>query len=127
MIYSSYFATKGDQHIKEILFIFSTPGEGVVTGALTTPDGDRVPVQVKNNKDGTYDVLSTPKEPGPHNLDIKYEDVPIPGSPFKYDAVEGGPDRVKCFGPGELRLQKVVKDLQKISLVPRANVHTWSA
>ena len=87
--------------LSDFIFFTSTPGEGIVTGALTTPDGDRVPVQVKNNKDGTYDVLSTPKKPGPHKLDVKYDDIPIPGSPFKYDAVEGGPDRVKCFGPGK--------------------------
>ncbi|XP_032219787.2 filamin-A isoform X1 [Nematostella vectensis] len=76
------------------------PGQGLVNGSLLTPSGKKEPVKVRNNKDGTYDVACVPKTPGPHELTVKYDDQPIPGSPFKFNAVEGGPGAVKAFGKG---------------------------
>ena len=58
-------------------------------------------MRVKDNKDGTYDVACVPKEPGPHELALDYDGVPLAGSPFKFDAVEGGADKVKAYGKGK--------------------------
>ena len=81
----------------------SAPGdlEGLLNGSLLTPSGEKEPVQVKDNKDGTYDISCVPKEPGPHELAVDYDGVPLVGSPFKFDAVEGGADKVKAYGKGK--------------------------
>lgn len=81
----------------------SAPGEipeGLLNGSLLTPSGEKEPVRIKDNKDGTYDVACVPKEPGPHELALDYNGAPLNGSPFKFDAVEGGADKVKAYGKG---------------------------
>ncbi|XP_025106447.1 filamin-A-like isoform X3 [Pomacea canaliculata] len=79
----------------------TTTGQGQVKAILTTPSGRRMETIVKNKKDGTYPVLYTPMEQGPQTLDVTYEDIPIPGSPFKVNAVPGNdPSRVRAYGPG---------------------------
>ncbi|XP_076469743.1 LOW QUALITY PROTEIN: filamin-A-like [Babylonia areolata] len=76
-------------------------GEGQVQAILTTPTGRKVATKVSNNKDGTYPVLYTPMEQGPQALDVTYDGNPIPGSPFKVNAVPGNdPNRVRAYGPG---------------------------
>ena len=79
----------------------SAPGEGLLNGSVLTPSGEKEPVKVKDNNDGTYDVCCVPKEPGPHELSVDYDGVPLVGSPFKFDAVEGGADKVKAYGKGK--------------------------
>lgn len=38
---------------------------------------------------------------GPHEIDVTYEGLPIPGSPYEVNAVPGNdPTRVKAYGPG---------------------------
>ena len=84
----------------------SAPGEipdGLLNGSLTTPSGEMEPIRVKDNKDGTYDVACVPKEPGFHELALDYDGVPLAGSPFKFNAVEGGADKVKAYGKGEAK------------------------
>ena len=81
----------------------SAPGDipdGLLNGVLSTPSGAKEPVRVKDNKDGTYDVACVPKEPGLHELALDYNGVPLNGSPFKFEAVEGGADKVKAYGKG---------------------------
>lgn len=84
----------------------SAPGEipdGLLNGVLSTPSGAKEPVRIKDNKDGTYDVACVPKEPGPHELALDYNGVPLSGSPYKFVAVEGGADKVKAYGKGLTR------------------------
>ena len=39
--------------------------------------------------------------PGPHKIDVLYDGVPVPGSPFPVNARRGcDPKKVKAFGPG---------------------------
>ncbi|KAL8615195.1 hypothetical protein ACOMHN_029211 [Nucella lapillus] len=76
-------------------------GDGQVQAVLTTPTGRKVQTQVSNKKDGTYPVLYTPIEKGPQVLDVTYNNAPIPGSPFKVNAVPGNdPNKVRAYGPG---------------------------
>lgn len=51
--------------------------------------------------DGTYKVSYTPFEEGKHTIDIFYDNVPVPGSPFIVN-VKRGCDAKKChaYGPG---------------------------
>lgn len=38
---------------------------------------------------------------GPHKIDVTYENVPVPGSPFNVNVVPGNdPNRCRAFGPG---------------------------
>lgn len=54
-----------------------------------------------NNGDGTYKALYQPTEEGPHQFVVNYEGAPVPGSPFKMNAVKGcDPKKVKAYGPG---------------------------
>ncbi|XP_052286873.1 filamin-A-like isoform X5 [Dreissena polymorpha] len=76
-------------------------GEGKVRAIVTSPSGQRTESLVKNNKDGTYDVLYTPYEQGPNTIDVTYENCPIPQSPIKVSATPGcDASRVKAYGDG---------------------------
>lgn len=56
---------------------------------------------VQNNGDGTYTVQYVPNEVGPYTLDVTYENIPVPGSTFRTQAIPGcDPRRVKVYGPG---------------------------
>ena len=44
----------------------------------------------------------TPKEVGKYVLEVGYDGIPIPGSPFEFEVTEGGPDKVKVYGRGRL-------------------------
>ncbi|GCB84676.1 hypothetical protein scyTo_0025307, partial [Scyliorhinus torazame] len=53
-----------------------------------------------DNKDGTMTVKFAPSEKGLHEMDIKYDDLHIPGSPLQFyvDFVNSG--HVNAYGPG---------------------------
>ena len=74
---------------------------GKLEGLVTTPSGKQDKVNVSENGDGTYDIEYTPKELGVYNLDVTFESVPVPGSPFKFKVVQPGPRKVKVHGPGK--------------------------
>ncbi|VDP69478.1 unnamed protein product [Echinostoma caproni] len=76
-------------------------GQGTVSGILCAPDNERLTCQVQNNHDGTYTCSYTPLEEGMHQVELSYEGVPLPGSPFDVLVVPGcDPNRVKAYGPG---------------------------
>nr|XP_026692754.1 filamin-B isoform X41 [Ciona intestinalis] len=72
-----------------------------VTAKAVGPSGTAVPVDLKDNRDGTYDAKYSPYEKGPHQVIVDYDDVPVPGSPFNVGVDEGcDPTKVKAYGPG---------------------------
>ncbi|CAF0892142.1 unnamed protein product, partial [Didymodactylos carnosus] len=76
-------------------------GTGKVECLLTSPSGRVVRCPVKNIGDGTYQVQYAPYEAGMHQLDVTYENIPVPGSPFRISAIPGcDPTRVRAYGPG---------------------------
>lgn len=76
-------------------------GEGTVKALITAPSGTLTEALVKNQKNGLYQCLYTPFEQGPHKIDITYEGLKIPNSPFTVGVVPGcDPSRVKVYGPG---------------------------
>lgn len=76
-------------------------GIGKVACELTGPSGKRHLCPVLNNGDGTYTVQYVPNEVGPYSLDVTYENIPVPGSTFRTQAIPGcDPRRVKAYGPG---------------------------
>ena len=50
----------------------------------------------------------TPKEVGKYVLEVGYDGIPIPGSPFEFEVTEGGPDKVKVYGKGKLIAGSIV-------------------
>jgi filamin len=52
------------------------------------PDGP-IPAKVVDNKDGTYGVTYKPQGPGPHDIAVTLDDVPIKGSTFHVDIKPG--------------------------------------
>ncbi|XP_022262239.1 filamin-B isoform X2 [Canis lupus baileyi] len=68
---------------------------------IANPSGASTECFVTDNADGTYQVEYTPFEKGLHVVEVTYDDVPIPNSPFKVAVTEGcQPSRVQAQGPG---------------------------
>ncbi|XP_075794972.1 filamin-B isoform X6 [Pelodiscus sinensis] len=72
-----------------------------IQAQITNPSGASTDCLIKDNADGTYAVEFTPFEKGPHTIEVTYDGVPVPNSPFKVDVTEGcHPSRVKAQGAG---------------------------
>eukprot|EP00727_Mastigamoeba_balamuthi_P013944 m51a1_g9172 hypothetical protein (558) ;mRNA; f:33001-35143 len=69
---------------------------------ITDPDGEEVPANVVDNKDGTYKVDYTPTKPGPHDVKVALDGENVEGSPAKVDVAPPTPDPLQCTaeGPG---------------------------
>ncbi|XP_043934724.1 filamin-B isoform X2 [Protopterus annectens] len=76
-------------------------GGNHIKAHIINPSGASTDCLIKDNKDGTYVVEYTPFEKGVHAVDILYDDVQVPRSPFKVEVSEGcDPSRVQAHGPG---------------------------
>ncbi|XP_044531588.1 filamin-B-like [Gracilinanus agilis] len=68
---------------------------------IANPSGAFTDYLIKDNADGTYDVEYTPFEKGLHTVEVTYDDIPVPNSPFQVAVTEGcHPSRVQAQGPG---------------------------
>nr|XP_039265539.1 filamin-C-like isoform X3 [Styela clava] len=75
-------------------------GKGILDVAMVGPDKRPVPVRVRNSPDESKCTF-TPKEEGPHRLDVTYDGEPVPGSPFVVEALKpADAGKVKAYGPG---------------------------
>ncbi|GFV00221.1 filamin-A [Trichonephila clavipes] len=75
--------------------------DGKVQCTITNPSGTKTDSFVQSQNDGTYKICYTPFEEGNHTIDITYDGLPVPGSPFKVNVMRGcDPRKVKAFGPG---------------------------
>nr|CAD7404494.1 unnamed protein product [Timema cristinae] len=88
--------------------------DGKVTCTITNPSGTKTENLITPQADGTYRISYTPFEEGRHTIDILYDGLPIPGSPFVVNVRRGcDPKKCRAFGPG----------LQK-GIVEKANTFT---
>lgn len=78
----------------------------------TDPQGRNVPVDVKDNGDGTLSAQYLPQAEGPHVVEVKLGDQHIGGvgsakSPFRVNikAAQADPQKTQIFGPGVERGQ----------------------
>ncbi|XP_030274937.1 filamin-B-like isoform X1 [Sparus aurata] len=72
-----------------------------VKAEVRNPSGALTDCLVKDNADGTYNVEYTPFENGVHNVQVLYDNTPVPKSPFRVSVAEGcDPSRVVATGPG---------------------------
>uniref|UniRef100_W5NEM8 Filamin A n=1 Tax=Lepisosteus oculatus TaxID=7918 RepID=W5NEM8_LEPOC len=68
---------------------------------INNPSGNRTDALIRDLGDGTYQVEYTPYEEGVHNVEVCYDDAPVPNSPFRVPVTEGcDPARVRVHGPG---------------------------
>ncbi|XP_014344981.1 filamin-B [Latimeria chalumnae] len=68
---------------------------------ITNPSGESTDSLIKDNNNGTYSVEYTPFENGTHLVEVTYDDMPVPKSPFRVDVTEGcDPSRVHANGSG---------------------------
>ena len=82
-------------------FSVKTKGAGpgqLKVKALNTKTDNELPVEMKEGRDGTYSATYSPNEPGPYEIDITYDDVHIPDSPFRVPVADAS--RVTVTGPG---------------------------
>ncbi|EDW59138.2 filamin-A isoform X2 [Drosophila virilis] len=62
--------------------------------------GNKLPVQIKNNPDGTKKVTYTPNSGVPHTVEVNYGGVSTPNSPHRiYVGVPVDASKVQAFGP----------------------------
>ncbi|XP_028307385.1 filamin-C [Gouania willdenowi] len=68
---------------------------------ISNPSGASTDTYIRDLEDGTYRVGYTPYEEGLHLIEVLFDDILVPKSPFKVAVIEGcDPTRVRAFGPG---------------------------
>uniref|UniRef100_A0A4W5R179 Filamin C n=1 Tax=Hucho hucho TaxID=62062 RepID=A0A4W5R179_9TELE len=72
-----------------------------VKARIINPSGANTDAYITDKGDGTYRVEYTAFEDGMHLIEVLYDDVTVPKSPFRVSVVEGcDPTRVRAYGPG---------------------------
>ncbi|KAJ8002627.1 hypothetical protein DPEC_G00160850 [Dallia pectoralis] len=72
-----------------------------VKACIINPSGTNTETYITDKGDGTYRVEYTAFEDGMHLIEVLYDDVTVPKSPFRVSVVEGcDPTRVRAYGPG---------------------------
>ncbi|KAJ3612558.1 hypothetical protein NHX12_020829 [Muraenolepis orangiensis] len=78
-----------------------TAGGRRVKALITNPSGATTDTYVTDKGDDTYRVEYTAYEDGVHMIEVLYEEVGVPQSPFRVMVMEGcDPSRVRAYGPG---------------------------
>lgn len=68
---------------------------------ITDPKGKNVPSKIIAQNNEVFKILYTPFEAGRYTIELCYDNMPVPGSPFTIVAKSGcDPTRVKAYGPG---------------------------
>ncbi|XP_047233810.1 filamin-A isoform X1 [Girardinichthys multiradiatus] len=77
-------------------------GQGKVAAKVTGPSGKPVACKVEPGlSPETSQVKFIPREAGPYQVELTYDGVPIPGSPYTPTAYPStDPSKVRCSGPG---------------------------
>eukprot|EP00118_Oscarella_pearsei_P028822 m.3022 g.3022 ORF g.3022 m.3022 type:complete len:1777 (+) comp9010_c0_seq1:150-5480(+) len=73
-------------------------GPGELTAMSVTSAGDQTPLDVLDNRDGTYVVQFYPEQAGAHAIDLRYSGHEIPQSPLTLGIAD--PSAVKLSGAG---------------------------
>uniref|UniRef100_A0A182QT66 Calponin-homology (CH) domain-containing protein n=1 Tax=Anopheles farauti TaxID=69004 RepID=A0A182QT66_9DIPT len=67
------------------------------------PRGNEIPSKLvpSESADDVFRIMYTPFEAGRHTIDLLYDNVPVPGSPFVVNVKSGcDPTRCRAYGPG---------------------------
>ncbi|KZC12063.1 Filamin-A [Dufourea novaeangliae] len=80
---------KSENDSKKVSYIIKYPSGGETQSVVTLQE------------DGTYYVCYVPFEEGCHTIDILYDNIPVPGSPFSVNVERmSEPRNCKAYGPG---------------------------
>ncbi|XP_065165587.1 filamin-A isoform X3 [Atheta coriaria] len=97
----SVFVSSPTDFLVDTRAIQKTSDDGKITCTITNPSGAQTENLVTPLQDGTYKVSYTPFEEGTHTIDIFYDNMPVPGSPFVVNVRRGcDAKKVRAFGPG---------------------------
>ncbi|XP_032892502.1 filamin-B isoform X2 [Amblyraja radiata] len=92
---------KGGLVGKPAEFLIDTKGAGTGGLGLTVDGPCEAKIECSDNGDGTCSVSYLPNEAGEYLVNILFEEVNIPGSPFKADiTLPFDPSKVTTSGPG---------------------------
>ncbi|XP_018602917.1 filamin-C-like [Scleropages formosus] len=76
-------------------------GSSRVKARMISPSGSSTDINILDKQDGTYRAEYTAHEDGMYLIEVTYDDVAVPNSPFKVQVSEGcDPTRVRAYGPG---------------------------
>ncbi|XP_070977109.1 filamin-C-like isoform X1 [Oncorhynchus clarkii lewisi] len=79
----------------------SKTGGSHVKARIVNPTGANTDAYITDKGEGTYRVEYTAYEDGMHLIEVLYDDVTVPNSPFRVPVTEGcDPSRVRAYGPG---------------------------
>ncbi|KAM9467521.1 filamin-C isoform 12-T12 [Clarias gariepinus] len=80
---------------------YNLTGGNHVKACIVNPSGTNTDAYITDKGDGTYRVEYSAYEDGVHLIEVLYDDVPVPKSPFRVSVTEGcDPSRVRAYGPG---------------------------
>uniref|UniRef100_A0A8D3D9F6 Filamin C, gamma b (actin binding protein 280) n=1 Tax=Scophthalmus maximus TaxID=52904 RepID=A0A8D3D9F6_SCOMX len=72
-----------------------------IKSCISNPSGANTDAYITDKGDGTYRVEYTPYEDGLHLVEVLFDEVSVPTSPFRVSVTEGcDPSRVRAYGPG---------------------------
>ncbi|KAI5617955.1 filamin-C isoform X4 [Silurus asotus] len=76
-------------------------GGNHIKACIVNPSGTNTEAYITDRGDGTYRVEYTAYEDGMHLIEVLFDDVMVPKSPFRVSVTEGcDPSRVRAYGPG---------------------------
>uniref|UniRef100_A0A8C4NRG7 Filamin C, gamma b (actin binding protein 280) n=1 Tax=Dicentrarchus labrax TaxID=13489 RepID=A0A8C4NRG7_DICLA len=76
-------------------------GGSHIKACISNPSGANTDAYITDKGDGTYRVEYTPYEDGLHLIEVLFDEVSVPKSPFRVSVTEGcDPSRVRAYGPG---------------------------
>ncbi|XP_028249805.1 filamin-C-like isoform X4 [Parambassis ranga] len=76
-------------------------GGSSIKALISNPSGTNTDTYITDKGDGTYRVEYTPYEDGLHLIEVLFDEVSVPKSPFRVSVTEGcDPSRVRAYGPG---------------------------
>uniref|UniRef100_A0A4W5K311 Filamin C n=1 Tax=Hucho hucho TaxID=62062 RepID=A0A4W5K311_9TELE len=79
----------------------SKTGGSHVKARIVNPSGANTDAYITDKGEGTYRVEYAAYEDGMHLIEVLYDDVAVPNSPFRVPVTEGcDPSRVRAYGPG---------------------------
>ncbi|RXG70649.1 Filamin-A [Armadillidium vulgare] len=85
--------------------------DGKVLCLINNPSGSRTDAFLQPLTDGAYKISYTPFEEGRHTIELLYDGVPIPGSPFTVNVKRDcDPNKCNAYGPG---LEKGIVGISK--------------
>ncbi|XP_046728605.1 filamin-A isoform X11 [Silurus meridionalis] len=76
-------------------------GGNHIKACIVNPSGTNTEAYITDRGDGTYRVEYTAYEDGVHLIEVLFDDMMVPKSPFRVSVTEGcDPSRVRAYGPG---------------------------